>query len=178
MSAVPVLCRSILEAWVDLNNVIFEEDYLNCLLFNHYRQVCNMNRVATSMNPVTKMIVEAADFDERKTKALENRDKYKELSKDYDLSTEGRFKSAGLDDEYIKYIHLCTRTHNNLMALGERHIDEDGLALFKYDEKNELLYADMVADILVDAAEYFYGFVKVECKAVMEANKIFDTFSD
>jgi len=47
---------------LDLNNVIFEDGYLNCLLFKNYKQVCNMYRVATIENPATKGLVEAAEY--------------------------------------------------------------------------------------------------------------------
>lgn len=174
-SAVPIVCRNIFEALVDLMNLQSNDDYLNLMYFKQYEQQCRFHEVASPDNPMTKVLFEKLDFDAIKERGKNNRAKYQKLSEGIPAGIQKRFEGAGMKDYYAVYMRLCLRCHNNVSALEERHLDDGDsgrkITLFKQDPGEEYLYSDTIAGALLHAIGSFYPYVGAESDAVDEATE-------
>ena len=117
--SIPMLIRNMLEAYVDLNNLIKDQDY--------------------------KFVMYSSYLKEQK-RFLENNKIYPEMLKDVkdllkninitndEIKFISRFKEAGLQKIYISlYNKLCRETHNNINCLVERYfVFEEGKVTLKY----------------------------------------------
>lgn len=180
-SAVPVLCRNIFEALVDLLNLQSNDDYLNLMYFKQYDQQCRFHKVVSPDNPLTKSIFEKLDFEKIKEVGIENRTRFQKLSKGIPSRFQDRFEEAGMGDYYAIYMRLCLRSHNNVSALEERHLVEKGdagrkITLFNQDPREEFLYCTTIAEAVVRALGSFYEYVDVESEYLNEAVAILTEF--
>lgn len=138
-STIPVVLRTILEAFVDLCNLCKDPKYGYSLTINSALESIKFLRVAKDdENAYTRMIagdpnidVHISDFEKQivslKAKGNES------------VKIKGKFEKAGMLDEYLTiYNMLCAATHNDIRALRARHIviekDSFSLEIFKQED--------------------------------------------
>lgn len=145
-SGVPVLARSMLEAFVDLANVAESEDYHKSMNANFLKEKRKFYDEALKLgndNPYTAELLKILDVAYELQKTRDELDQLK--SAGITPSSIGdRFKSAGMVNEYASmYSLLCLHSHNNVSVLEARHLEKDTdgdyhLTLFKEVETDEM----------------------------------------
>lgn len=135
-TAVPVIARSVLEAYADLKCLLLDENHWRYMHASHLKDKVKLTTEAGSGNPLLADLSQHIDI-KRELLAVQE-----ELAS---LKTEGiepikhisdRFKKAGMEAEYRSmYALLCNEAHNSQSALISRHLESDGdgfrITLFK-----------------------------------------------
>jgi hypothetical protein len=155
-TAVSVLVRSILEAFVDLVNVIKDPNYHNVIHANflkkkgeYFESIIKWN----ANNPDAQITVPPLNFDQELRESKDELKKLKILGFEPN-SIKKRFEVAGMTHQYIKrYAELCHASHNSLSILEARHCEEAqgddfSITLFKKIPDRE------VGFYTLDIAEY------------------------
>lgn len=156
----PLLLRSALEAYVDLHNLVDDLNYPDHLLAEWQYQRSRVLKSAVNRGAQNPYLINLAgnpqlqqglDEAEAELKRLSNAGRGR-------LSVRDRFDRVGELDRYESvYAHLCWRSHNNLPALAERHIEvaADGSREVVYfrpmDESTIQMYADTLAHIVANS---------------------------
>jgi len=158
-STIPVVLRSILEAYVDLENLCKEPKYGYSLEIKYLTENLKFLKEARNeKNVYLGIIAEAPDLEERISKM--EAEKSRLIGLGYkDLNKFERFSKAGLETEYKTiYNWLCCATHNDYRALRERHLEscEQGLTVhyFKEADYQELETLFGVASELLLSASF------------------------
>jgi len=136
-STIPVVLRSILEAYVDLENLCIEPTYGYSLeIKSLIENLKFLKEARNEKNIYLGIIAEAPDLDERISNM--EKEKIRLMGLGYkDLNKFERFHKAGLDNEYKTiYNWLCCAAHNDYRALRDRHLEsqEQGLKIFYFKE--------------------------------------------
>ena len=135
-TAVPVIARSVLEAYADLKCLIQDDNHWRFMHAGHLKDKAKLTTEAGSGNPLLADLSQHIDI---KRELLAVQEELKSLK------TEGiepikhisdRFKKAGMEAEYRSmYALLCNEAHNSQSALISRHLEADGdgfrITLFK-----------------------------------------------
>lgn len=161
-TCVPTLLRSALEAFVDLKNVVDDPGYTDHMLAEWHYQRSRVLKSAVDRGTENPYLVDLAGNPQLELGLHQAQDELKRLSEAGRgrLKIRDRFDRAGDLDRYESvYAHLCQRSHNNLPALAERHIesDADGSAHVVYfrpiDEPTVQMYSDTFARIAASSYE-------------------------
>lgn len=166
VTGIPILLKSILEAYVDLTNLIKNPQYGYNLEINYLKQWLEiLNEAKTGKNEYLQSLTDEPSLDE--TIAKWNRDKKKlENNGHSSLKISQKFMRAGLEKEYRSmYNSLCSDSHNNLRALVSRHIEiEDGdfsMVFYKsYTPEDSAVYIGTNAELLIRATQELHTFLK------------------
>lgn len=165
-TAIPILLRNIMEAHIDLLNIIKDENYKYIILYIFLHEKIREAGFVTKGNPFTAAIYDLPEFKNQLDIYKKEFDQIKLTIKKKDTSIKSRFKSV---DENLYYIYkwLCHRSHNNLDALEERHFNiiENGyeLSIFRpAKEATLLLYIDSIAGILVKSMAVFFSYLQIK----------------
>lgn len=143
-SAIPVVLRTILEAFVDLRNLCKDPKYGYSLTINSSNESIRFLKAAKDdENVYAEMISRDPNIDVH----ISNYEKQVESLKakgSKGLNIREKFDEAGMLDEYLTiYNMLCAATHNDIRALRARHIviekDSFSLEFFK-QEDSETMY--------------------------------------
>lgn len=123
-SAIPVILRSILEAYVDLENLCRELKYGYSLEIKYLIESLKFFKEARNeKNAYLDIIAKAPDYEERLTKMEAEKKRLIDLGYQ-DLNRFQRFSMAGMENEYrIIYNWLCCESHNDYRALRDRHFE-------------------------------------------------------
>lgn len=164
ITGVPVLLRSVLEAYVDLHNLIDAPAYGYALELGHIKEWLKLlHEAKTGKNEYLAAIGEAPDLDARITEwsrhrvALENKGHRS-------LRIEQKFQRAGMAKEYRSiYNSLCCDAHNNLRALVDRHIEMNSegfeVVYYKaYTPEDSVIYVGTNAELLIRSCEKVHEF--------------------
>lgn len=164
ITGVPVLLRSILEAYVDLHNLIDAPTYGYALEHGHIKEWLKLlHEAKTGRNEYLAAIGEAPDLDARITEwsrrkvALENKGHRS-------LRIEQKFQRAGMEKEYRSiYNSLCSDAHNNLRALVDRHIEmkTEGFEVVyykAYTPEDSAIHVGTNAELLIRSNEKVHEF--------------------
>lgn len=157
-SAIPIVLRSILEAYVDLENICKDPTYGYSMDIKALKEELAFLKEAKKDNNVYMgIIAEAPDLDER-IAGIEA-EKKRLLDRGFkDLNKFERFSKAGLENEYRAiYNWLCCASHNDQRELQRRHLEkhEEGLKihLFKEADYAELeTHFGVASELLVRAS--------------------------
>lgn len=156
----PLLLRSALEAYVDLHNLVDDPDYPDHMLAEWQYQRSRVLKSAVNRGADNPYLVNLAGNPHLQQGLDEAEAELKRLSDDGHgrLRVRERFDRVGELDRYeTVYAHLCWRSHNNLPALAERHIEvaSDGsreVAFFRpLGESTIQMYADTLARIVANS---------------------------
>ncbi len=168
-SSIPILLRNLLEANIDLINLVNCEDY-------------SQNMAASYLNGRNKFLKEAVEnTDNEYLKGLSGKDdiqiKYNNsLAEQKELKNNGhkallikeKFMLAKSLDLYNSvYNELCQETHNNISALEGRHYDRKikKITIFKMPEEDEMLrYLDSLNGIIVTSCEKITEIISIKDK--------------
>jgi hypothetical protein len=140
---VPATVRSILETYVDFNNICDDEKYIEEMeISNNINIIKRLNLAKEGKNPYLVGIATIENIDEI-IKALSA----KVANMKGRLVKDG-FDKAKLSDEYVGlYKHLSENSHSTLGALYYRHFEKDG-------DSFAIVYGkDLSADALVPYLE-------------------------
>lgn len=155
--AIPILLRSVSEAYADLINLICDDSYYQSMSAIFYKEEIRLlkNIIKDRTNPTLMSISD--DPDEELGKSEKELEKLKANDQGpIDIST--KFKKAGLNDMYqLVYWRLCQHSHNNIRALINQYIQKKGEAyevIFLKDQglTNPLPYVDSLTAILIDSS--------------------------
>lgn len=157
-SSIPVILRSILEAYVDLENLCKDPTYGYSLeIKSLIENIKFLKEARNEKNVYLGIIAEAPDFEERLSK-LET-EKSRLIGFGYkDLNKFERFSKAGLENEYkTVYNWLCCASHNDYRILSERHLEahEQGIKInyFKEADYQELeTFIGVASELLLRAS--------------------------
>lgn len=168
-NAVPILLRSLLEAYVDLVNVIDDESYLSrmyaaCL--DKQSRVSNNAIKNSANNPYLadlsqiKGLTQHTDTIKKNLKSLQE-------SKLGELTVKDRFVKAELGQLYDSvYAFLCQCSHSNINVLESRHLtrDRDDLkvAYFQsWSASDILMYVDTIGGTVVCSLQRVVGLLGI-----------------
>jgi hypothetical protein len=147
-SAIPVLLRSILEAYVDLENLCRDPKYGYSLEIKYLIENLKFLKEARNeKNAYLNIIAQAPDCEERISKMEAEINRLIQLGYK-DLNRFERFSKAGMKNEYRTiYNWLCCASHNDYRALRDRH--------FEVGEQGSTIHFFKEADI--QDLEVFFG---------------------
>lgn len=177
-TAVPVIARSVLEAYADLKCLLQDENHWRFMHARHLNDKENFIKAAREGNPIL------ADYSRQINVGEEWSSVQAELAA---LKTEGvepitsikrKFTKAGMKAEYESmYALLCNDAHNSQSALVSRHLEEDGdgfrITLFKEQSIEEVAASiDVIAGTLAcsvaDVVRFFSNEEVVEIQQLRE----------
>lgn len=161
---VPPVFRSLLEAYVELNNLHENSKYGHHMQASYDEQWLKVLREAKNKpNPYLADISKIANLDaeiKRYEQELTNL-----MNKGYrSLNVFERFERAGMEDEYRSlYNFLSSDAHSNIRALVGRHLEidvDDFTVVYYKDEPLEgfLTYLDTTAATVMDASRKIHDF--------------------
>ena len=162
---IPILVRSMLEALVDLDNLLHDAGYIGHIEAANLQQIVKLLRSAET-NPHLAGLLEGrsgeADAYGARLQALLQADKRP-------LDLKARFQRAGRQNEYDSlYGLLCLDAHNNSAALADRHIGElpDGtpeISFFRQSDPRAVgRRLDFGLKILIESARMIHGAYRVK----------------
>jgi hypothetical protein len=160
VTALPVLFRSIFEAYADLRALIRDPTYVKRMYATFLREKVRflIHVRQSANNPFFASIRDGMNIEEEIRELERKLQEFREQGK-HQLSTSDRFQAAGLEDEYQSmYWLLCLAGHNNMSALDDRHIEKLGedyhVVLFKEAQPEELVrIVDSLLAVLIDSGD-------------------------
>lgn len=167
-TAIPILLRAILEAYVDFHNLCSDSKYGYYLEASYIHEWLKILKEAKKgKNEYLSQISKAPSLDgmikswnEAQNK-LDKKDGYKQLS------VFERFQKAGMENEYCSiYNSLCCDSHNNIRALVSRHIE------FKDKDLSVVFYKDLN---LSDIEQYIGMASELLVRATIEIHTLLDS---
>lgn len=172
-AGVPVLVRSLMEAYIDLVNLINNPKYGYGLEIKYCSEWLKVLEDAKrGRNPFLKEISNLENLDQALTEISERQ---KQLEKEYKAPRViDRFESAGMKDEYRSiYNFLCCHSHNDFRSLIDRHVeikgDDSSVVLFKKQDFQEMLeYVILTCELLIFATEKVHEFFKSDVMPKVE----------
>ncbi|TAL23730.1 MAG: hypothetical protein EPN94_08825 [Nitrospirae bacterium] len=162
-SAIPIILRSILEAFVDLKNLCKDPKYGYSLTINSNKESLKFLKAAKDNQDVyAELVAHDPDVDqhindfEKEVNSLKNKG-------NKGVSIKDKFEKGGMAYEYqIIYSMLCAATHNDIRALRTRHmvINEDSFSLeiFKKEDVDTIYESFGIAsELLLRATDEVHG---------------------
>ena len=123
--SIPILLRTIFEAFVDIKNVCIHKTYWKSLLLeNNENWIIMLQKSNDKDNDYLSRIAELPDRDERIARL---RDDIRAIKKEGTKvkSIKEKCNKAAMNKEYqALYKALCMHSHNNLSALMHRHVED------------------------------------------------------
>lgn len=119
---IPIIARSILEAYVEIKNLTEDDEYIVVVEGAWVQSWLKMMKSAKDGNQYLSLLAQDSDLE---TNIEQHEAKLKELKENgYKWTTfKSKFKKAGLEEEYDTiYDWLSSYSHGSLRALIQRHI--------------------------------------------------------
>lgn len=135
-TAVPLIARSVLEAYADFTCLLQDENHWRFMHAGHLKDKAKLTAEASSGNPLFADLAQHIDIEHELLVVREELASLKAEGIEPIRHISDRFKKAGMEAEYKSmYTLLCNEAHNSQSALISRHIEEDGdgfrITLFK-----------------------------------------------
>ncbi len=164
ITGVPVLLRSVLEAYVDLVNLIENPEYGHLLAVSYLKEWLKiLEEAKNGKNEYLQAISEASSLDKSITEFRSELNKLK--ANGYKaLEIKEKFKKAGMEKEFKSiYNSLCCDSHNNLRALINRHIEREqtdfSIVFYKaYTPEDSAVHVGTNAEVLVRTTQLMHKF--------------------
>jgi len=162
-STIPVVLRTILEAFVDLRNLCQDPKYGYSLTINSNKESLKFLKAAKDdQNVYAEMIARDPDIDHHIANFKKKNESLK-ANGNKGMNIRDKFRKADMLDEYLTiYNMLCAGTHNDIRALRARHIvigkDSFSLEFFK-NEDTEAMYESLgiASELLLRATYEIHG---------------------
>lgn len=162
---IPLVIRSLLEAFVDLKNLCANRKYGYYLQASDIAEWLRVTKEAGKLeNPYLDGMTSATGFEEqvslweKELDGLQN----KGYSK---LSHFEKFKMAGMENEYRSvYNFLCSYSHNSIRALSDRHIE--------FNEDKSDFKMIMFSEVKTDEVDLYLSVGK---QCLVESSKLVHT---
>lgn len=158
--AIPLIVRSLLEAYVDLKNLCENPEYGYSLRAAYISEWLRIAKEAGNVeNPYLKNLATHESFEDQVAEWEQELTDLKEKGHSKPNRRES-FKLAGRENEYTSlYNFLCCYAHNNERALIDRHteISDDQsdfkMVMFKdFEAQNEEHYLTLASQILTESS--------------------------
>lgn len=171
IAGVPILLRAILEAYIDLVNLVSNAQYGYHLEAAYLKEWLKLLVEAQGgKNEYLRELSESPNLSDQITRWREEQRKLK-IKGYHTLSIEDKFRKAGMEKAYRSlYNSLCCDAHNNLRALINRHIERDAgdfsMVFYKdYSPDDSAVYVGTNAEILVRASQVIHEFLNSPVQA-------------
>lgn len=169
VTALPILLRSLLEAYADFRASIEDQQYYKNLYASFLKEKLRLitNAEKNQQNPYLAGLVRAPDINTEKANLQVEIDRYKNENRG-PLMNQDRFNRGKLEYESQSiYWLLCLHGHNNLSALEDRHIEKQNadynVVLFKEEDPEDLVrYLEILIEILIDSTERIHKLLGTE----------------
>ncbi len=179
---IPILLRSLSEAYLDLVNLINDESYYDRMLATFLEEEIRLlknikNSLGNESNP---FLVNASDAPVEELQESETRLGQLKKEGKKPIKILDKFKLAGLESVYQSvYWNLCNDSHNNISALVSRHIEQRGedyeIVLFKdRGLSNPQPYFDSLSSILIQSSMLIHKLL--ESSVEKDIQKIWEEF--
>lgn len=124
--AVPIVMRSLLEAFVDFQNLAEDANYGNIMEASYHKEWLRVLKSADGAeNPYLAAIGKMPELEEQIKEHEEKLERLKKRGFGPALNRE-KFEKAGMLEEYLSiYNFLCSHSHNNIRSLIERFMEID-----------------------------------------------------
>jgi len=158
-AAIPILLRNLMEAYIDLINLVKCPEYVLVMNANYLEQKRRLFNAAINdghENPFFEPFAEYEKLDDDYNEIKEDLKDWKEHGIE-PIDVKQRFRRAGMKNQYAPiYMLLCSHSHNNIDALEKRHIKKSNgdyqVHCFKRWEEKELLpFLSHISIILFDS---------------------------
>lgn len=158
-TALPIILRSLLEAYVDMLNLCDDPKYGYALEVSAEKSWLKFLREAVvGQNPYLEKVSATSNLQDN-IKLHEQRLAAMKGKGGKVLIIEDKFKRAGLMHEYTTiYAELCSHSHNTLQALRGRHIEEN-------DNNYEVIFYRLTS---LDEVEHYLG---IACTLLLKATE-------
>lgn len=162
-----ILTRALLEAVVDLFNVINNPKYVN---IRFQRALTERKKKLIYLQQNEPELISQADRNaEYVEDFISNIDKLRDTDIDQP-NIRKRFKDAGMEGYYdTAYSLLCDFTHHDASAILNRHI---GLNVRPLDDKGVLMLSDLIAELLLNATIAVHEFLDSDQIAALKDLKL------
>lgn len=158
----PIVLRAMLEAYVDLSNLVTDEKYLHRMSAAWQRQRLRLAKAAYERGANNPYLVSLTQQQELATVIEDIQADLRRLSKEGsgELTIQQRFERAGEQDRYDSvYAYLCSHGHNNLNVLQDRHIERTDhgyrVVFFRPIKSTEVQrYIDTMAGVIANSAAF------------------------
>lgn len=164
ISGVPVLLRTVLEAFADFKCLSEDDKYVNFMSASHIKEWLRvLEEAKKNTNPYLGKIAKESSLEEMYE---HHKTEMEELRKNgyNSLNHYERFDKAGMEQEYRSmYNSLCSHSHNNIRALYDRHTQITGndftVVFYKEPEDHDIdVYAITLCDLLISASLIVHKF--------------------
>jgi hypothetical protein len=168
ISAVPILLRSLVEAFADLRSLDKDPNYADVMVASYVHEWNRFyGEVIEGNNPYLENISAMVNFSQM---VEENRKLLEGLKKKgcMPLTQKQRFEKAGMTTEYSSiYNRLCSDSHANIRSLLDRNTHIEGgdfkVMFFKEPEEREVdLYSIDLCDRIVEASLIIHNFFNTQ----------------
>ncbi len=166
IAGVPILLRAILEAYVDLLNLIRDRKYGYQLHFSYIKEWLKLLHEAKTGRSEYLMAISKEPSLDKTIAEWEGQKNQLEAAGYKGLSIERKFEAAGMEKEYRSiYNSLCSDSHNNLRSLIGRHIEVDksefSVVFYKaYTLEDSAVYVGTGLELLMRATQLVHEFFK------------------
>ncbi len=183
-TALPIILRSLLEAYVDMLNLCADPRYGYVLEVSAEKSWLKLLRAAADgQNPYLEKVSATSNLQEN-IKLHEQRLAAMQEKGGKVLKIEDKFKLVGLAHEYATiYAELCSHSHNTLQALRGRHIEEENennfeVVFYRFTSLDEVEhYLGIACTLLLKATERVHAFLNNPCvEKLSEMGKRMDAF--
>lgn len=168
---IPILLRSIIDAYVDLVNLIQDPKYGCHLRVSFLKQSIQLHNKAKKEHPSVTLISDSElEQMEHEIKLLRNKGCT-------ELTVEQRFKDIHIKNRLL-YSIFCCDSHNNLISLTQRHIMQENFSIKCYKEidvEEISRYLRLIAEYFVEATRLVHIFF--ESTEQVTIKKLIDEFN-
>lgn len=164
-TAVPLIARSILEAYADLKCLLQDEKHWRFMHASHLKDKAKLTSEASHGNLLFAELAQQIDIESELSAVQEELASLKIEGVEPIKHISYRFKKAGMEAEYRSmYALLCNEAHNSQSALISRHLESDGdgfkITLFKDQPIEDVaasidVIAGTLAGSIADVASFF-----------------------
>jgi len=171
---VPILFRSLLEAYVDFKNLAADRSYLNHMQITWHKELLRALRAAKGGgNPYLSDIQRASNLDSEIRARSSELDRLRGKGC-RSFSVAERFKKAGMVKEYDSlYAIMCGHTHSDISGLIDRHIEISGNDFIVVSYKDECLecflpYIESTCEWVIHASQEVHKVLKTSREKVFD----------
>ena len=178
ITGVPVLLRSILEAYVDLYNLSENPTYGYALELSYIKEWLKILQEAKGGKNEYLADIAAAPSLDASIADWQRKKQHFEAKGHRSLKIEQKFQRANMEKEYRSiYNSLCSDAHNNLRSLIDRHVElghgDFEVVFYKaYTPDDSAVHVGMNAELLVRASQRVHQFFDSAVKKEVAAYRV------
>jgi len=164
---IPIILRSVLEAFVDFRNLQKDKAYTNFMTASFLKEKQKLTKEALNKNPYTSGFNNKIDMSGELIRIESELEELKNNNFS-PINIFQKFEKVNMEKEYrTVYNELCLKTHNNIKALENRYIQIDknenyDVIIFEnISIEDQEVYIAFLIEKLIDAMETMIEFYKL-----------------